>query len=225
MIALVYYAINGDVIDSKHCDTLSIFQKMSGVLDEINTKYKKDVAKPFEITLGDEFQGLLKNPDHIFEIIEHFRFAFENIKLRYGVGVGEIPTGLGDTRTTLGTNGDAWWLARQATSLVKANHEKGISGRTDLLVLGIEDPTVQTIINQMIVLLHIIRDRWTKHQTSILRKLMNDQGYDDQFIQEKIAKKLGQEPKNFNKLLRASQYYDYLQGYKQITTFLKGVNS
>jgi hypothetical protein len=125
----------------------------------------------------------------------------------------------------LGTNGDAWWLARQATSLVKANHEKGISGRTDLLVLGIEDPTVQTIINQMIVLLHIIRDRWTKHQTSILRKLMNDQGYDDQFIQEKIAKKLGQEPKNFNKLLRASQYYDYLQGYKQITTFLKGVNS
>lgn len=222
---MVYYAMNGDVIDSKHSDTLAVFQKMSRVLAEVNAMYQEDIAKPFEITLGDEFQGLMKNPDHVFEIIEHFRFAFEDIKLRYGVGVGKIPTGLGDTRTTLGTNGDAWWLARQATSLVKSNHEKGISGRTDLWVLGIEDPTVQTIINHVIVLLHNIRHRWTKHQRSVMGMLMKDQGYDDRFIQEKTAEKLGQEPKNFNKLLRASQYYDYVQGYQKITAYLKEVTS
>ncbi|MDD3957475.1 MAG: SatD family protein [Candidatus Izemoplasmatales bacterium] len=222
---MVYYAINGDVIDSKHSDTLAVFQHMSRVLNDMNTKYKKDIAKPFEITLGDEFQGLLKTSDHVFEIIEHFRLAFDHIQLRYGVGVGEVPTGLGDTRTTLGTNGDAWWLARQATSLVKSYHEKGISGRTDLWVLGIEDPAAQTIINHMIVLLHNIRRRWTRHQTSVIGLLMKDQGYDDQFIQEKTAQKLGQEPKNFNKLLRASQYYDYVQGYQKITAYLKGVKS
>lgn len=44
------------------------------------------------ITLGDEFQGLLNNPAYAIEIVKYIQRELYPVKLRFGIGIGEIST-------------------------------------------------------------------------------------------------------------------------------------
>lgn len=62
-----YIAIIGDMIDSK--DIPNRFegqQQLKACLDKLNKKYQAVLASKFSITLGDEFQGLLKTKAPFF---------------------------------------------------------------------------------------------------------------------------------------------------------------
>ena len=63
---MMYYAIIGDIIDSKTIkDRLSIQNKLTNCLNVINQTYHDEIVANFTITLGDEFQGLLKDPSFL----------------------------------------------------------------------------------------------------------------------------------------------------------------
>ena len=75
-----YVAIIGDIVDSKQIkDRKVIQQKFKNVLADINTKYSEDIASKFTITLGDEFQGLLKSRNNIMNIICEVEMAMTQI--------------------------------------------------------------------------------------------------------------------------------------------------
>ncbi|MGB4438298.1 MAG: SatD family protein, partial [Sedimentibacter sp.] len=57
-----YIAIIGDIVNSKKIDNRNDVQiKLKSLLKRIDEKYTDDIASDFMITLGDEFQGLLKD--------------------------------------------------------------------------------------------------------------------------------------------------------------------
>ena len=88
-----YTVIIGDMIDSKKIiDRKNTQIRLKKVLSEINNKYAKDIASKFTITLGDEFQGLLKSKNNIMNIIFDIEMEMSPISLRFGIGVGEIST-------------------------------------------------------------------------------------------------------------------------------------
>ncbi|WP_051926192.1 SatD family protein [Carnobacterium jeotgali] len=63
-----YAAIIGDIKDSrKIADRKEVQEQFHSILQIINEKYAEDIASNFIITLGDSFQGLLKNKQVIFK--------------------------------------------------------------------------------------------------------------------------------------------------------------
>ena len=53
------------------------------------------------ITLGDEFQGLLKNGSAAVFIIDKIEREMYPIKFRFGLGVGEITTDINSNMTSV----------------------------------------------------------------------------------------------------------------------------
>ncbi len=76
----------------------------------INTQYKDAVLSRFLITLGDEFQGILRHPEVVPDIVQDLREEFPNTMFRIAVSKGSLSTPL--KPVALGTDGPAWHSAR-----------------------------------------------------------------------------------------------------------------
>ena len=79
-----YIAIIGDIVNSKKLDDRNAVQiNLKSLLKRINEKYTEDIASNFMITLGDEFQGLLKCGNNVMNIIsEIFSDSLVNSEFR-----------------------------------------------------------------------------------------------------------------------------------------------
>ena len=99
-----HIAIIGDIKDSRKIANRSEVQsRLKMVLDGINHGYDDDIASKFIITLGDEFQGLLCEGSNTMKIISEIEMKMHPIRLRFGVGIGEITTEI-DKEMALGEN-------------------------------------------------------------------------------------------------------------------------
>jgi hypothetical protein len=89
----MYFAVIGDIKDSKKIKDRAGFQRKLGeLLARINTDYACTIAANFIITIGDEFQGLLASPQYILNIIERIKFGLYPVRVRFGIGWGGIET-------------------------------------------------------------------------------------------------------------------------------------
>lgn len=60
------------------------------MLKEVNEQFKDIIASPFLITLGDEWQGLLKYPCDYKSIIKFFKKTIPNVQFYTGIGIGDV---------------------------------------------------------------------------------------------------------------------------------------
>ena len=85
-----------DVLNSREKNQKNLIEDFRNCTTYINNKYKKNILSPLTITLGDEFQGVIKNLSNSIKIIvELEEFIIKNnfpMKLRYVLYVGEIET-------------------------------------------------------------------------------------------------------------------------------------
>ena len=87
---MLYTAIIGDIKGSKKLNNRKEVQrKLSKILGEINSKYESDIASTFSITLGDEFQGLLRSPRYTLEIVKYIQTKMYPVIFRIGIGLGD----------------------------------------------------------------------------------------------------------------------------------------
>jgi hypothetical protein len=88
------------------------------MLTEANTIFKDIIASPFLITLGDEWEGLLKYPCNYFKILDFFKTSIPNVKFYAGVGIGEII--IHDFNLTVNQlDGPSFYRSREAVSYAK----------------------------------------------------------------------------------------------------------
>jgi hypothetical protein len=85
-----------DIVDSRKSDQnalMGIFKKLT---DQVNLKYKKQLLSPITITLGDEFQCIVKDVSKavalILELEEKIVLNQAGFKLRYVLYEGRIDT-------------------------------------------------------------------------------------------------------------------------------------
>jgi hypothetical protein len=77
-----YCAIIGDINKSRTLERRARAQeKFKEAVAAINKEFKNDIASKFLITLGDEFQGLLKTPARSYHIVRRFQELTEPIVL------------------------------------------------------------------------------------------------------------------------------------------------
>ena len=160
-----YVAIIGDIKQSKKIENrIEVQKKLDKVLKNINVMYQEDIAARFLITLGDEFQGLLKWKDNVFDIIKYIQRNMYPVELRFGIGIGEISTDI-FYEAAIGADGPAYYAARQSIQELHEK-EKKFKKHTADIQMGLYNKTSFDIeeINMMLSLIKTIEDSWTEKQ-------------------------------------------------------------
>ena len=204
----MYLALIADVIDSKMVEERFDLQKqLEKTLQTMNELFGEFIASNFTLTLGDEFQGLLKVDAPVFQIIDTLRSELTPTQLRFGIGLGEIVTDI-DPLQSIGADGPAYWNARAAINLV---HQKNDYGNTQIY-FSCGKEKQDFFVNALIASGEAIRSGWRGSQEEILLDLLKRCVYSENFSQQDLAQSLEINPSALSKRLKSSSIRVYLRG-------------
>lgn len=92
----IYPIFMGDVVSSSNYEGEILSKELNELVSETNTSFKKNILSPLTITLGDEFQGVLKTTASGINLLFHMEEAILekelDFKLHYVLLLGEIET-------------------------------------------------------------------------------------------------------------------------------------
>ena len=204
----MYLALIADVIDSKMVQERFDLQKqLEKTLQTMNELFGEFLASSFTLTLGDEFQALLKADAPVFQIIDTLRSELTPTQLRFGIGLGEIVTDI-DPLQSIGADGPAYWNARAAINLV---HQKNDYGNTQIY-FSCGKEKQDFFVNALIASGEAIRSGWRGSQEEILLDLLKRCVYSENFSQQDLAQSLAINPSALSKRLKSSSIRVYLRG-------------
>lgn len=113
---------------------------------EINESYREHIAVPFQFTLGDEFQGVLRDYTLAPRIAARLRERIAPVKMRVAIGIGDITTALSDDIRKV--DGPAFYAARDAMRDLLSSERDGLKLRRRLTALRTKagrDEVVDTV--------------------------------------------------------------------------------
>lgn len=204
----MYLALIADVIDSKMVqERFNLQKQLEKALRKMNELFGDYLASCFTLTLGDEFQALLKVDAPVFQIIDSLRSELSPTQLRFGIGLGEIVTAI-DPLQSIGADGPAYWNARAAINLV---HQKNDYGNTQIYFSSGND-SKDLLVNALIASGEAIRSGWRGSQEEILLDLLKRFVYSENFSQQDLAQSLDINPSALSKRLKSSSIRVYLRG-------------
>ena len=204
---MMYIALIGDIIESKKIqDRAQVQQQLLRLMKELNWQYQDYLISPFTVTTGDEFQALFSPNSYMFQIIDQLSVAFSPYEIRFGIGVGEMVTEI-NKEQSIGSDGPAYWLAREAINHIHDKNDYGINHISVFLA----DEEVTWTVNAMLAACSFIQSKWTEVQYDVLKQLLTANIYDETFSHKEMARLLGITPSAFNKRIKASGLKIYLR--------------
>ncbi|MDN5016518.1 SatD family protein [Streptococcus sp. SI1] len=204
---MMYIALIGDIIESKKIqDRAQVQQQLLRLMKELNWQYQDYLISPFTVTTGDEFQALFSPNSYMFQIIDQLSVAFSPYEIRFGIGVGEMVTEI-NKEQSIGSDGPAYWLAREAINHIHDKNDYGINHISVFLA----DEEVTWTVNAMLAACSFIQSKWTEVQYDVLKQLLTENIYDETFSHKEMARSLGITPSAFNKRIKASGLKIYLR--------------
>ena len=161
---------------------------------QLNRNYRSAIASDFVITLGDEFQGLLRSAAVIPDLFWSLEQDFPERQLRVGIGFGALDTPL--QKIAINIDGPALHLARAAVELARKARTLGgvFRGCNDL----------DDILNGMARILWFHRSRWTRPQRKIASLLRQGMSQTD------VAKKLRIKKQVVSRQVLAAGWFQYI---------------
>lgn len=177
-IYMIYYAIIGDVKDSRTLPNRNdVQEKLKKVLLDINRIYNEDIAADFLITLGDEFQGLMLKSNNIIKIVKHIQRELHPIQIRFGIGIGEISTKI-NKKAAIGADGPAFYAARNVITMIHELEKKIKIQAPDIQISLYTEKNIFEIkeINTLLSLIKTIEDSWTEKQRYTVWDMMINHG-------------------------------------------------
>ena len=215
----MYLALIADVIDSKMVqERFNLQKQLEKTLRKMNELFGDYLASCFTLTLGDEFQALLKVDAPVFQIIDSLRSELSPTQLRFGIGLGEIATAI-DPLQSIGADGPAYWNARAAINLV---HQKNDYGNTQIYFSSGDD-SKDLLMNALIASGEAIRSGWRGSQEEILLDLLKRSVYSETFSQQELAQSLAIQPSALSKRLKSSSIRVYLRGRAAALTSIQAL--
>jgi hypothetical protein len=163
---LMYCAIIGDIVDSRKMEERDKVQiRLHSILKEVNQKYIDDIASKFVLTLGDEFQGLLKTPRKVLEMIDYIKMKFYPDSIRFGIGLGSIDTEI-NSEAAIGADGHAYYAARKAIETVKTIESSYKNPERDIMFIHQSNSKNESLelVNATLSMCFIFEEKWTVKQ-------------------------------------------------------------
>lgn len=193
-------AVIGDLVGSKRLARArrSVVQtELEKLLDQLNRQFISHILSKFVITTGDEFQGLLRSPEIVPDLLWSMRARLPDVPFRLGIGFGEIHTPLREF--AIGMDGPAFHEARKAINTAK---EKGWLGG-EFMGFGEDE---DTILNGLARLLERHREGMTGSQRDVATRLRTGMKQVD------VARDLGITPQAVSDHVRAMGWKTYEYG-------------
>lgn len=216
-----YIAIIGDIKNSKNIKERNIFQKkLAEVLNKVNEIYFDSISSKFTITLGDEFQGLLHSGQNLMEIIYYIKKEIYPVKIRFGIGVGEIST-LINPEISIGADGPGYYKARESIEYLKLLESKKEKSLSDIQIRIDGDNILQeSSLNTILKLMYSIEICWTKKQREVVNYILFEK-----VNQTKASQYFHVTPSNIQQILAKSHYYAYKEAFDTINKILSEVDN
>jgi len=122
------FCVIGDLVASRKIAGRREFQaRLSVALRELSLN-RRDIASPYTITLGDEFQAVYEDPRGIFRDLLAVQSLIHPHRVRFAIGVGSLTTAL-NRESAIGMDGPAFSSARESlTGLKKSEYVYRVAG-------------------------------------------------------------------------------------------------
>lgn len=191
-----YIAVIADMVKSRELPSSQrrvVQRHFQELTSKLNTAYHNEIVSKFAITLGDEFQGLLRTSVPIPDMIWQMEENFPDRELRVGIGLGSLDTPL--QAFAINIDGPVLHAAREAIEAAKKNDIlggvfKGF-GALDEVLTGIAR------------LLRFHRSDWTVSQRKIANLLRKG------MAQSEVAEQLGVKRQVISKQVAAAGWVPY----------------
>jgi hypothetical protein len=189
-----------DVIDSSHKDPRILMAIFKQIAEKLNKQYKELFFSPITITLGDEFQSVVRSLKAGLDII----FAFEeeiihneaNFKLRYVLNYGEINTPI-NSESAYGMLGKGLIETREML--------EGQKKSKDRFIINIEEKRKKNTIKKAFSLYQYLIDEWRPKDYDLISELIKQKHYSE------IAEKLGKDPSSIWRKSKSLEIDVYLE--------------
>jgi hypothetical protein len=160
-----YFILMADIIGSSKVGGKKLMQDFSKLVAELNKQAEKDLISPLTITLGDEFQGIVKSLQagvniiiKLEEALITYQFSF---KLRYVLLYGEIETPINKV-IAHGMLGKGLAFARQELENLK--------GEKDMrFYINTGNSVADNLLNNLFYLYQSIVDNWMEKEYELVR--------------------------------------------------------
>lgn len=212
-----YVAMIGDIKESRKLENRGqIQEKLKLVLKYVNEAYQEDISAKFIITLGDEFQGLLHCNEHLFEILQYIQREMYPVRLRFGIGLGEISTDI-FYEAAIGADGPAYYAARQMIEELRGQEKKLKKQASDIQVSLYNTESFEIAeINTILALMKIIEDGWSEKQRFTIWDMKKNGG-----SQEECAKRMNTTQSTVARRLADGNYFTYERAGKTVEEALR----
>lgn len=212
-----YAAIIGDIKDSKKIENRNqVQEKLNSVLKQVNEAYYTDISAKFVITLGDEFQGLLESSEHLLDIIKYIQKEMYPVRLRFGVGFGEISTDI-FFEAAIGADGPAYYAARQMIEELREQEKKLKKQAADIQVSIYDTEDFEAAeINIILALMKIIEDGWSEKQRFTIWDMAQNGG-----SQEECSRRMNTTQSTVARRLADGNYLTYERAKRTVDEALK----
>jgi hypothetical protein len=194
-----YFILMADIIGSSEKPSNQLMKVFQKVVERINLQQQDQLLSPLTITLGDEFQGIVKDLESgvetILEIEESLiRFQLD-FKLRYVLHYGTIDTPI-NAEIAHGMLGKGLATARQKLEVLKSEKDSRF-----LIDTGIQK--TDALLNNLLFLYQSVLDGWSAKDFALINAFWEKQDY------KKVAEHFGKVNSLMWKRERSLQLKEY----------------
>lgn len=167
------------------------------------------IVSDYAITAWDEFEGLLSDPVNISEVLLDLRRFFYPLRLRVGLGIGEVSLPLRKPINAFG-GGSAFERAREAMERLKA--ERNTLARSTLIVS--DKPEFDAIFNTTYQLHDALIERTSAKQWEAINVQLKSKS------QDVTAARLGLDKSTVSRRLSRGYYAEMLSVRDTVKTIV-----
>lgn len=202
-----YLAIIGDLKGSRQIEQRDQAQQdIRRVLEEMNDLFPDIIVTRLTLTLGDEFQALLKPDVQVTRLLDELELRLAAYPFRLGLGYGSISTAI-DPNLSIGADGPCYWHARKA---IKWVHDNSAGGKYRVAIRGFGS-LWDDLLNSLFQTTDAIKYGWTALQRQTFDALLTHGIYNDVFEQNVFARSIGISDSSLTKRLNAGNIKLYLK--------------
>jgi hypothetical protein len=191
--------IMGDIVDSEKSESRRALSKIfNSAIATANKNFKKLLASPLTITLGDEFQGLVESTSAGFEIIANLRLNLlaRGVSCRFVLGEVHLDTEINPN--------NAWNMMGEGLAPARAKlNDKQDSNVYRFLIQ--KNPPLERLLNATGDSLSMVEKDWTGTQLKyvLLRRELE--------TVDRVASRLGISGRSVYKVLEAANWAYYAE--------------
>lgn len=168
-----YPIIMADVVESRKANQTLLIKDFKNIVQFMNKKWNTSILSPLTITLGDEFQGVLKDMNSCYKMVFDIEeFIIENsmgLKLRYVLNYGSIETPI-NKNMAYEMLGQGLTDSREQLNKLKSKPQR-------FLVFSNKNEKKTNILNELFFLYGSYVDSWKLKEYQMVSEFLINKDY------------------------------------------------